>query len=141
MTEIKKLSNEEVAITIAATLKSFGINTNTQKSSIGSMFYVQCPDYIFVIGQENQPDGYMVHVLADAALAVLVMTEVFKRVKDLQPFGPFARDPENVNNFLTGEAAMAVKTQLIRAMAVKAMVEDGSIVDEAPAEKSKIILA
>lgn len=113
---MKKLSTNEKAIAIAATLKNFGIVADIRKGKDGEQYIVQTPEYVFLMGVPKQPDGYMVHVLADAALAVLVLPEVFKIVPGLVSFGPYARDPDN-GAFVTGEGAQEIKKSLIMAQA------------------------
>lgn len=125
-----KLKVSEKAIVLGGILEKHGYKVDLKHNETKETYFVECPDFVFMLAVHGQQDGYLVHVTADAALAIIVMESVNRSVPGLCSYGPFARDPDNSGQFVQGEAAMEIKKSLIMFQAYR-------IVEERKAQEVK----
>lgn len=108
-----KLKTAEKAIVLGGILEKFGYEVDLKHDAEKVQYFVECPDMVFMLGIHGQQDGYTVHVMADASMAILVMEAVNRSVPGLAAYGPFARDPSANGEFAQGERALEIKESLI----------------------------
>lgn len=136
----KTITTNEKSIILQTILKGFGLEVSVTKSPDNETFSVETGDYLFTLGQPGQADGFLIHAMADASLAVVVMTRIFESVPGLVAYGPFTRE---TGQFLHGEAAMEIKDRLIINQAI-AITNRREFVEPEPQPepaKSQIILS
>jgi len=108
-----KLKTAEKAIVLGGILEKFDYKVDIKHDAEKIKYFVECPDFVFMLGIHGQQDGYAVHVMADAAIAIYVMETVNRSVPGLVGYGPFARDPDAGGRFAQGERALEIKESLI----------------------------
>lgn len=126
---MSKLNANEKSIILQTLLKGFGLEPQVQKSSDGQFFSVETQDYLFTFGSPKQADGFLIHAMADASLAVVVITSILGSIPDLVCYGPFTRE---TGTLLHGEAAMEIKDRLIINQAIEITRRQEFIVDREP---------
>lgn len=110
----KDLTTAERAIVIESKLRQFGAqNIGTGGGPKG--FQIDSGQFLFVLGQEEQPDGFFVHVMADPAYVALVSHSIWLDFPKLELFGPYAKmkGEDGELNYVVGNKVMEVKKDLI----------------------------
>ena len=132
-----KLKTAEKAIVLGGILEKFGYSAEIKHDAVKEKYFVETPDFVFMLGIHGQQDGYTVHVMADASIAIMVMEAVNRSVPGLAAYGPFARDPEAGGKFAQGERALAIKDSLIM-IAANEVIKRRLAEQAAPAETAPV---